>query len=52
MPSYLLEIIVLVVGLILLVIEAFASPKHKGWIVIPAWDKLPIRDHSTACSAA
>lgn len=36
MPSYLLEIIVLSLGLILLVCEAFTSPKNKGWIVSTA----------------
>ena len=36
MPSYLLEIIVLSLGLILLVIEAFTAPKHKGWIASTA----------------
>ncbi|MGD1978676.1 MAG: NADH-quinone oxidoreductase subunit N [Akkermansiaceae bacterium] len=36
MPSYLLEIIVLSLGLILLVFEAFTSPKKKSWIALVA----------------
>lgn len=36
MPSYLLEIIVLSLGLILLVFEAFTAPKHKGRIASTA----------------
>jgi len=36
MPSYLLEIIVLFFGLILLVLEAFASPRNKSWIASTA----------------
>lgn len=36
MHSYLLEIIVLILGLVLLVSEAFLTPRNKGWIVVPA----------------
>ena len=36
MPSYLLEIIVLVGGLVLLLLEAFTSPKRKSSIAIGA----------------
>ena len=36
MPSYLLEIIVLVGGLVLLLLEAFTSPRRKSSIAIGA----------------
>jgi len=36
LPSYWLEIIVLLAGLVLLVLEAFLSPKRKSAIAVPA----------------